>query len=86
MSKVIEVSDKISVSFDTAPSESDFITIEDNSGYVLIDVSDWDNLKQAVDALIFEQEGIKTDNMTDEQKQARKEQLLSWIDNLNKDG
>lgn len=54
MTKPIEVSEKISVSFDTAPSEPDFITIEDNKGYVCVDVSDWEILKQTVDRLIAE--------------------------------
>lgn len=52
MSKPTEVSDKISVSFDTAPSEADFITIEDDHGYVCVDISNWENLKQAIDKLI----------------------------------
>lgn len=82
MTKPTEVSDKISVSFNTVPDETDFITIEDDSGYVLINVSEWESVKRAIDALIFEQKGIKLDNMTDEQKQARKEQLLSWLDEI----
>lgn len=54
MSNLIEVGEKISVSFDTVPSEADFITIEDNHGYVCVDISDWENLKQAVDKLVSE--------------------------------
>lgn len=42
MTKPTEVSDKISVSFNTVPDETDFITIEDDSGYVLINVSEWE--------------------------------------------
>lgn len=54
MSKVVEVNDRICVSFDTAPSEPDFITIEDDGGYICVNISDWENLKQAVDKLIVD--------------------------------
>lgn len=78
----IKVSDKINVSLDTSETEPSFITIEDNGGHVFIDVSEWDSAKQAVDKLIFEQKGVDIDNMTDSQKQARREQLLSWLDEI----
>lgn len=86
MSKVIEVNERICVSFGTAPSEPDFITIEDERGYVLVDISDWENVKRAIDRLIADKKDADFENMTDEQKQTRKDNALAWIDSLNKDG
>lgn len=48
----IKVSDKINVSLDMPKIEPSFITIEDNGGYVFINASEWESVKQAIDKLL----------------------------------
>lgn len=48
----VYVSDKVSACFDRGDNEPDFITIEDKTDHVFIDVAEWEGLKQVVDKLI----------------------------------
>lgn len=52
MSDRVHVSDKVSACFDKGDRQPDFITIEDKTSHVFIDVAEWEGLKQAIDKLI----------------------------------
>lgn len=67
-----------------AGQEDAIYFVDKGRGYeLLVLISEWEKLKTQVDDTIFEQKGIDIENMTDEQKQERRDKLLGWLNEIN---